>query len=645
MCGITGIVSPGPKDSIIGMTDLLEYRGPDGRGYYRDPDIAIGQRRLSIIDLERGRQPISNETETMQLVCNGEIYNSPELRSELIARGHRFKTCTDVEVILHLYEEHGRECVRHLRGMFAFAIWDAPRKTLLLARDHLGQKPLFYFHHGDCLVFASEVKAILASGYVPPQLDVDGLWHYMSLRFMPDQYTLFREIHKLPAATSLTFEGGKLAVERYWTLDFLSKFPNDENDIEMHLHALLAETLKLHLLSDVRVGAFLSGGIDSTTIAAMMATMSEKPIPSFSIGVQEQGFNELPFARMVAEKHGLEAHERMVRADLVHLVPTMIYHLDEPADPYGVGVYLVSQLASESVKVVLSGDGADEVFAGYDRYAGQKFVDLYCWLPQWFRHHIMQALLNRLPESYAYKSLAQKAAWLHEMSLHVDGRRYAQSMSFLRFTSEAKDQLFTREARSQIADPGSIDKILAHFDATNAKELVDKMLYTDLMTRVPDQLMVISDRMSMAHSLEVRAPYLDYQVVEFAARIPGSMKLKNGRLKYLLRKVGNRYLPRKLVRRKKQGFGFPLGIWMRSELRYFLERLFSQSRMVEQGIFDGNYVRKLLREHVDGKADHNYRLWLLLNLEIWHRLYIESESVETLRGFMEELSYSNNSAT
>lgn len=640
MCGITGIVDDGPKDAITRMTDLMQYRGPDGYGYYRDADVALGQRRLSIIDLEHGKQPIANETNTIQLICNGEIYNSPELRRELIARGHTFKTKTDVEVILHLYEEYGRNCVRHLRGMFAFAIWDSPHKRLFLARDHIGQKPLFYFHEGSRLVFASEVKAVLASGYVHTDLDLEGLWHYMSLRFIPDQYTLFRNVRKLPAATTLTFENGKTLLERYWNVEFLDKFQNNENIIVEELHTLLSTTLKMHLLSDVRVGTFLSGGIDSTTIAAMMATMSDQPVPSFSIGVQEQGFNELPFAHMVVEKHGLEAHERVVQADLVHLVPTMIHHLDEPADPYGVGVYLVSQLASESVKVVLSGDGADEIFAGYDRYAGQRLVDFYCLLPEWFRRHVMQAIINRLPESYAYKSLAQKAAWVQGMSLFAHGRRYAHSMSFLRFTSDAKEQLFTENARSQIRDYDSADKILMHFDAGNTRELIDKMLYTDLMTRVPDQFMVISDRMSMAHSLEVRAPYLDYQVVEFAARIPGNLKLKNGKLKYILRKMGSRYLPQQLVRRKKQGFSFPLGVWMRTDLKDFLKRLFQQSRMVERGIFDGDYVHKILQEHLDGKADHNYRLWLLLNMEFWHRLYLEGQSIENLQSFVGTLTHS-----
>lgn len=645
MCGITGIVDAGPKDAIVKMTDLLQYRGPDGYGYYRDPRVAFGQRRLSIIDLEHGQQPISNETDTIQLICNGEIYNSPDLRRELIARGHMFKTKTDVEVILHLYEEYGRNCVRHLRGMFAFAIWDSPRQRLFLGRDHIGQKPLFYFHEGNRLVFASEVKAVLASGYVDIELDLEGLWHYMSLRFIPDQYTLFRNVRKLPAATTLTFEDGKTRLERYWNVDYLDKFHDDENVIVEELHTLLSNTLKMHLLSDVRVGTFLSGGIDSTTIAAMMATISDERVPSFSIGVQEQGFNELPFAHMVVEKHGLEAHERVVRADLVHLVPTMIHHLDEPADPYGVGVYLVSQLASESVKVVLSGDGADEIFAGYDRYAGQRLVDFYCLLPEWFRRHVMQAIINRLPESYAYKSLAQKAAWVQGMSLFTHGKRYAHSMSFLRFTGDAKEQLFTENVKSQITDNDSAEKILAHFDADNARELIDKMLYTDIMTRIPDQFMVISDRMSMAHSLEVRAPYLDYQVVEFAARIPGSLKLKKGKLKYILRRMGSRYLPEQLVRRKKQGFTFPLGVWMKTDLRDFLKRLFQQSRMIERGIFNAHYVHKLLQEHLDGKADHNYRLWLLLNMEFWHRLYLEGQSVEDLQGFVETLANSTETGS
>lgn len=637
MCGIAGIISETDRDVITPMTRAMIHRGPDGEGFYSDNIIALGHRRLSIIDLEGGKQPISNERGTLQLICNGEIYNSPELRQDLVARGHTFKTRTDVEVILHLYEELGQQCVKHLRGMFAFAIWDTDKRVLFLARDHMGQKPLFFYHDGKQFLFASEIKSILASGIVSPQVDLDALWHYVSLRFIPDQYSLFRGIQKLPAATWLKWERGRICTGQYWSPEFTEKHAGSESDIVQGLDELLSKTVAMHMLSDVRVGAFLSGGIDSSTIAAMMAKVSPEPIPAFSIGVKEQQFNELPFARKVAEQYGMEAYEKVVRADLIHLLPSMIHHLDEPSDPFAVGVYLVSKVASEVTKVVLSGDGGDENFAGYDRFAGQRLADYYCVLPEWFRRRIMKQLIERIPESFGYKSLSQKAAWINDMSFYSSGERYAQSMSFLRFTSEAKSRLFTSEARGALTDDDSVGKILRYFNADNAEDLVDRMLYTDLMTRMPDHLLPIVDRMSMAHSLESRAPMVDYKLVEYAAAIPANLKLKGRNLKYILKKVAARHIPQELITRKKQGFGFPLGLWMRSELQSFLRRLFDESRFVEQGIFNQDYMNLLLAEHLDGKADHNFRLWILINLELWYRLYFEGETEDSLRDLTDRL--------
>jgi asparagine synthase (glutamine-hydrolysing) len=637
MCGIAGILGNGADSAIMQMTDAMAHRGPDDSGFYHDDDISLGQRRLSIIDLESGHQPISNEDDTLQLVCNGEIYNSPELRDELIKQGHRFKTHTDVEVILHLYEEYGKDCVTHLRGMFAFAIWDKPNRRLFLARDHLGQKPLFFFQRNGAFAFASEVKSLLASGGIKPEIDLEGVWHYISLRFMPDQFSLFKGIHKLPAATCLTYESNTISTHRYWDVDFRNKIQASEDEVERQLNDLLLDTVKGHLLSDVRVGAFLSGGIDSGTISSMMATLSDEPIPTFSLGTREKEFNELPYSRMIAGKYGMEAHEKVIEPDLIHAIPSMIYHMDEPADPFGLGVYLVSELAAQHVKVVLSGDGGDENFAGYDRYVGQRLVDYYCLMPKWFRQGVVKRITDRIPESFGYKSLAQKAAWVNEMSLFSGGDRYAQSMSVLRFTTETKQKLFTPAAQGNIEDPNSTEKILRFFNADNVEDVVDRMLYTDLMTRIPDHLLTIGDRMTMAHSLESRAPLIDYKVVEFAASIPAHMKLKGNKLKYMLRRVASRYMPEELVGMKKQGFRFPLGIWFRTDLKDFLRNLFAQSRFVELGLFNRRYIDRLLDEHITGKVDHNYRIWVLLNLEFWYRLNFEGETIDTMREFTDRL--------
>tara|TARA_Y100001934_G_scaffold241756_1_gene296999 strand:- start:1728 stop:3656 length:1929 start_codon:yes stop_codon:yes gene_type:complete len=641
MCGIAGILSPDPEQraTVERMAEMLLHRGPDDRGFYRNGQVALAQTRLSIIDLQTGHQPIFNEDETLVLVCNGEIYNSPDLRDKLTEKGHRFRTRTDVEVILHLYEEHGDDCVKHLRGMFAFALWDRTRQRLLMARDHMGQKPLFFSTESGAFSFASEVKALLASQLVEPRIELEGLWHYMSLRFMPDEFSFFEGIRKLPAGSRLIFENETVRVDRYWDIDFLQKHPGSEKDIEEGLHQTLLETVESHMLSDVRVGAFLSGGIDSGTVSAMMASLQDQPVPVFSIGVKEQSFNELPYARMVAERYGMEAHEEIVESDMIHKIPAMIHHMDEPSDPFGAGVYLVAQLARRTVKVALSGDGGDENFAGYDRFAGQRLADYYAVMPRWLRQSVMSRLIRLIPDTFQYKTIAQKARWLNEMSLRERGDRYAHSMSFLRFTDDTKRSLFTQKAQAEFDAQDSREKILAHFDAHNVNELVDRMLYTDLMTRMPDHLLVIADRMCMAHSLENRSPLVDHRLVEYAAGIPAEMKLKGMKLKHILRSVSARYLPRELVYREKQGFSFPIALWLRNNLSHFLRNLFAESRFVEAGIFDATTVQTLLDEHLSGKADHNFRLWILLNLELWHRMYFENLSVDEMRDLTDRMQH------
>jgi len=612
------------------MTDALVHRGPDGSGYYQNENVALGHRRLSIIDIEGGHQPISNEDGGLVLVCNGEIYNSPELRTGLEQR-HTFKTTTDVEVILHLYEEHGPACVAMLRGMFAFAIWDTRRHTLFLGRDHLGQKPLFYCQVNGDFLFASEIKALFASRRARPDLDLEGLWHYMSLRLVPGLNTLYKGIRKLPAASTLLLDDSGIHMARYWRPDFRHTRRASERDLVEELDALLVETVRMHLLSDVRVGAFISGGIDSTLISAIAANVTDGPFPVFSLGVEEAGFNELPFARSVADRYGMEMHDLTVRPNLVELIPDMIRQMDEPADPYGAGIYQVSKLASQTVKVALSGDGGDESFAGYDRYAGQRLVDYYCALPAVFRKGLVDRLLGAVPETFAYKSMAQKAAWLRHMSTFSDADRYLESLTFLRFSHASKQQLFTADARRVIGDASSGDAVLDEYHSQHASDVVDRMLSTDLMIRVPNLNLQIGDRMSMAHSLEVRCPFMDHVLVEFAATIPASLKLKHLRVKHMLRRVGARYLPPEIVRRRKQGFGFPLGPWMRSgQLSLFVQRVLEDSLLVRAGILADDAICRLLSEHTGGRVDHNYRLWLLANTELWYRLNFGGHTMDGL---------------
>ncbi len=634
MCGISGF--NWQDEAAIGlMCDTLAHRGPDDYGVYSDPWVSLGHRRLSIIDLEHGRQPLANEDESVWIVFNGEIYNFPELRKELLAAGHGFKTATDTEVIVHLYEQHGTDCVRHLRGMFAFAIWDQPKRRLFLARDHVGQKPVFFYHADGVFAFASEIKALLSLDRVKVEMDAAAMNHLISLRYAPGTGTLFKGIHKLPAAHWMIFENGRLHTERYWQLDYTKKLTSKEDDLVAELKELLLETVGSHLISDVPLGAFLSGGIDSSTVTAMMSAKSSNRVQTFSIGVREADFNELPYARLVAERYKTEHYERIADDQLVRLLPKLIWHMDEITDPFGFGVFLVAQLASSHVKVVLGGDGGDEIFAGYDRYAGHKLVDYYCFLPVALRKNVFASLIRCLPDSYSYNSNTQKLRWLNDMSLTAGGDRYAQSLTHLRFPREVKERLYSPSLRKDLADEfDSTRYILEHFESSRASDIIDKMLYTDMMTRMPEHLLRIVDHMTMAHSLEDRSPLLDYRLVEFAASIPVNLKLRGRKLKYIFKQVAKEFLPPALLSRSKQGFSFPLAYWMKSELGDFLETLFGNSRLAEEGYFQRDYMIELLNQHRRGQVDHNYRLWILLNLELWWRLYIDRESIETLGRFI-----------
>ena len=641
MCGITAIVSKSAQakrtETIKGMTDAIMHRGPDDEGYYHDDNASLGQRRLSIVDVAGGHQPLFDDSGDLVMVANGEIYNSPELRQQLESQGYVFKTQTDVEVILPLYQKHGPACVEHLRGMFAIAIWNRKTQSMFFARDHMGQKPVFFSTENGALHIASEVKALLKASTRKPEIDMTCLWHYISMRFVPDDLSFFKGIHKLEAGHWAFWENGEITSERYWDIDFKEKLTGSYDEVEEQAHEVLLETVKSHLLSDVPIGAFLSGGIDSSTVSAMMAELGHGALPVFSIGVQEAGFNELPWARQVVEKYGMNGHEKVVNADLIHLIPKMIHHMDEPSDPFGVGVYLVSEMASEHVKVVLTGDGGDEAYAGYDRFEGQRWAEYYSMMPQWLQKEVLGRLIKMVPDNFGYKSAAQKIRWLHDMSFHQSGDRYVHSLTFLRFTHEAKMELFTDEALAQIDDRDSSDKILRHFNAENTDDLIDRMLYSDMRTRLPDHLLMIADRMTMAHSLESRAPFVDSRLVEFAATVPTNMKIKGRELKSILRKTAARYLPKDLIYREKQGFGFPIARWMRTDLNQFLRRLFVDSRFVQLGIFKQSVIDRYLDEHLSGESDHNFRLWILLNLEMWYRIYFEEMTMDDMNELTDRL--------
>ena len=628
MCGICGKYNPAGVEAseLKRMSDTLAHRGPDDEGWYVAGPIGLACRRLSIIDLKQGRMPISNEDGSVWIVYNGEIYNYRELRKELLQRGHTFKTHTDTEVVVHLYEEMGERCVERLNGMFAFAIWDAARNKLMLARDRIGQKPLYYARDNEGFLFASELKAILAVRHDRPQTDYQALHHYLSLRFIPPPLTMVRGIEKLPPASVLSYQDGDFRITKYWELSFAGKEKRSDEEWVDGLRENLQHSIRSHMVSDVPVGAFLSGGLDSSMIVAMAGNDLNASLDTFAVGVEASDFNELPYARLVAERYQTRHVEQCVTSDLIQLLPTMIWHLDEPSDPIAACQFHAARLASQHVKVVLGGDGGDELFAGFDRYLGVGYIDYYTLLPALFREKILGPLIERMPDSFTYKSIAQKAQWLNHLSTLPDlGERYAEATCFFRYSHADKSLLFGDDLWKELRDLNAADTITESYRNAPADDPLDRMLYADFMTRLPEHSLMLSDRMSMAHSLEVRSPYLDHKLVEFMAAAPSSLKIKNRQLKYVLRRLAADYLPDSIVKREKQGFMFPVAYWFRGELFPLLQHVLLNSHFVRHGIFRKKQVNRLLHEHRNNRIDHHVRLWMLLNLEIWHRLYIEEQ--------------------
>ena len=654
MCGICGEWSIQGVDaaSLERMNAALTHRGPDDQGAVLLGEAGLAMRRLSIIDLPRGHQPIANEDGSVWIVFNGEIYNHRELRRELVSRGHFFRSESDTEVILHLYEDRGERVVDELRGMFAFAIWDTRRRKLLLARDRFGQKPLFYRFDGRRFLFSSEIKGILAAageGAARPELDLRSLDEYLTLRFIPSPRTLFQGIRKLPPAHVLTLDASDVEdrhgglstapvidVQRYWRLRYGPKRSDREADLVEEARDRIREAVESHLLSDVPVGAYLSGGMDSSLVVAMMAERRGERIPTFAVGVDDQGFNELPYARMVAEQYRTDHHEEMVQPDMVQLLPSMIHHLDEPSDPIAACMYHSAALAARHVKVVLTGDGGDEIFAGYDRYFGFRWVSLYASLPASLRRHLLGPAVHALRDKAGYKNLTQKARWIHDLSFHHGGRRYAQATAFFRFGGEGKGGLYAPDVAAQLSDRDPMESVVRGFDEAEARDDLDRMLQADISTRLPEHSLMLSDRMTMAHGLEARSPFLDHRLAEFAATLPAHLKMRGGTLKYILRRAAAPYLPEPILKRPKQGFMFPLGYWMKGPLLPVLRHLLANSTLVEEGIFRREPIERLLAEHVADRADHHVRLWMILNVEVWYRMYVRGEPLENLTGLLRE---------
>jgi len=635
MCGIAGIIgeSGGLTEGMARMLHALRHRGPDGEGTQQDDLAIFGHRRLSIIDLAGGRQPLTNADRSIWLVCNGEIYNYRELRAELAADGYQFLTESDCEVIIGLYERHGEKLLERLRGMFAFALWDTRKRRLLAARDHLGQKPFYYARTARGFAFASEIKSLLAFDPKLQTLDLQALDQYFALRLIAPPLSMFRGIRKLPPAHLLILEEGKRDPEiyPYWDLQYEPKLEGSEDTLLDELEARVEEALRLHLVSDVPVGAFLSGGLDSSILVAMLAKkIGVRNLPTFTVGLDYARFDEAPYAREVARLYGTEHHERSLSPSLIALLPDLIYFLDEPSDPLSLCTYHVAELAQKHVKVAIGGDGGDELFGGYDRYYGNIYAGRYGAVPAALRRHVLGPALSLIPEAGWYKSTGHQLRWLHRLSFLQGGERYAASLSYFYFDRDKRATLFTAKTVTELGDTRSEDAIRLPFEAGRGDTL-DRMLYADSKVRLPDHPVMISDRMSMAHGLEVRSPFMDHRLAEFTARLRSSLKVRGRSLRHIQRRLAARYLPPGILNRPKQGFSSALPYLLQREYHVLYNRFLTDSHLVANGILERKPIDALLQTHLTGKADHGNRLWLLINAELWYRMKIEGHDRETLR--------------
>ena len=626
MCGIAGFIDywdQNAPDSIArgcllkDMCDAIQHRGPDDDGYLIKNGVALGMRRLSIIDLAGGAQPISGEDGSVTIVFNGEIYSFHELRSELEQRGHTFKTHSDTEAIVHAYEEYGPSCANHLRGMFAFAIWDDKKRELYIARDRVGKKPLYYtVTPGQSLVFGSEIKSILEHPDVKREINLEALDAYFTLGYVPDPLSIFKNIYKLPPGHYLTFSSGRVAIQQYWDFNFEPALSRRPEDYMEELRALLDESVRLRLISDVPLGAFLSGGIDSSTIVALMAQNMNQPVKTFSIGFHEDSYNELKYARLTAKKLGTDHHEFFVTPQICDIIDDLVWHFDEPfADPSAIPTFMVSKLARDHVTVALSGDGGDELFAGYTHYVVQESRRAFSALPKALRESVMRPLSYRLPHG------AWGRNYLHNISLDpID--RYLDSLSY--FTELGKESLYTSDFQKALCTKGEVARSFREYASrVKTSEPLDQLLYIDAKTYLPGDILTKVDRMSMATSLEVRVPLLDHKLIEFVTKIPASLKLAGTETKQLLKRVAKDLIPSEILDRPKQGFGIPLEEWINRQLRDQIRETLREPRTRQRGYVNSGYVDLLLDEHHNGRRDHSFTLWALLILELWHRRYID----------------------
>ena len=638
MCGICGKLYHSKDRTVEGellrsMASVINHRGPDDEGIYVKGNVGLAHKRLSILDLSpAGHQPMSNEDGSIWIVFNGEIYNFLDLREDLIRKGHTFVSQTDTETIVHLYEEKGVECVHDLRGMFAFAIWDENRERLFCARDRAGKKPFVYAHNKEGLFFASEIKSLLRDPLVGKSLDHRAIHHYLTYQYVPSPLSIFKSIKKLPPAHILIYEKGDIAVKRYWNLSYQNKLHlSSVEDYGERFRDLFEEAVKIRLRSDVPLGAFLSGGIDSSLVVAVMSRLMDQPVKTFSIGFEEEEYDEVRFARLIAEKYRTDHHEFTVKPDAVTILPKIVWHYNEPfADSSAIPTYYVSKMTRDFVTVALNGDGGDESFAGYERYVADKLADYYRKVPPFVREGIVRRVVDKLPHSTNRRNFFRRLKRFVKGISEVPERRYVRWICF--FDNEMKDDLYTASFKELNHECDSVDLTVKWYEQADAEQFLDRTLFVDVMSYLPEDLLVKVDIASMAHSLEARSPFLDHKIMEFAASLPPDLKLRGIETKYLLKQTLSDLVPREILHRKKMGFGVPLDVWFRNDLREMAYDVLLDQKSVERGYFRKEYVSKMLDEHVSRLYDHSYRIWALLFLELWHRMFIDETVSPPLNG-------------
>ncbi len=652
MCGICGEINfnnEGVKAGTIQrMCKVLAHRGPDDEGmvHIRGDrvletkrslqshlngngfEVGLGHRRLSIIDLsEAAHQPMCNEDRTVWIVFNGEIYNFQEIRETLRKKGHQFKSKSDTEVILHSYEEWCVECLSHFRGMFAFAIWDCNLQRLFMARDRLGKKPLVYFCQNGHFGFASEIKALLQVPGIEKKVNGNAIHHYLTYQYVPSPETIFEGMKKLPPAHYLLYDRlGNLKIERYWRLNFNSSHQTEANveEVEDRIRAELEESVKLRLISDVPLGAFLSGGVDSSLVVGMMAKLSGQPVKTFSIGFEEKEFDELSYARIVSDHFSTEHHEFIVKPNAIDILPKLVWHYNEPfADSSAIPTYYVANLTKDFVKVVLTGDAGDENFAGYPRYLRSKWVASFTKIPENLRKDLLPTFLRALSTLHIREKTLNRLSDFIESLSTDQARNYAEQIKV--FNEREKEDIYTEDFCEKVEKMDPLDFLFRKFEESGTENLLEQLLYVDMNSYLPEDLLVKMDVATMANSLEARVPFLDHKFMELVSEIPFHLKLRGREGKFILKKAFKDFLPGVVFERKKMGFGVPLAKWFRNELKEYVHEVLLDDKTLNRGYFKREGVERLLNDHIALRYDHSSRIWALLFLEVWFRIFMDRE--------------------